>query len=33
MDYAAMVGLGLLVIDTRNAIARRGLSMAKVTKA
>jgi UDP-N-acetyl-D-glucosamine dehydrogenase len=33
MDYAALIGLGLPIIDTRNAMARRGLSMANVTKA
>lgn len=33
IDYAALVGLGLPIIDTRNAMARRGLSMANVTKA
>ena len=33
VDYAALVALGLPIIDTRNAITRRGLSMADVTKA
>jgi UDP-N-acetyl-D-glucosamine dehydrogenase len=33
IDYAALVGLGLPIIDTRNAMARRGLSMENVTKA
>jgi UDP-N-acetyl-D-mannosaminuronate dehydrogenase len=33
MDYAALSGLGLPIIDTRNAMARRGLSMTNVTKA
>ncbi len=33
MDYAALVGLGLPIVDTRNAMARRGLSMENVTKA
>jgi UDP-N-acetyl-D-glucosamine dehydrogenase len=33
VDYAALVGLGLPVVDTRNAIARRGLPMDRVTKA
>ena len=33
VDYAALVGLGIPVIDTRNAIARRGLPMEHVTKA
>ena len=33
MDYAALSGLGLPIIDTRNAMARRGLSTANVTKA
>ena len=33
VDYAALVGLGLPIIDTRNAIARRELSMENVTKA
>ncbi len=31
-DYAALLALGCPVIDTRNAIARRGLSMAQVVK-
>ncbi len=33
MDYAALAGLGLPIIDTRNAMARHGLSMENVTKA
>ncbi len=33
MDYAALASLGLPIIDTRNAMARRGLSMENVTKA
>jgi UDP-N-acetyl-D-glucosamine dehydrogenase len=33
MDYSALVGLGLPIIDSRNAMARRGLSLANVTKA
>lgn len=33
VDYAALLGLGIPVIDTRNAIARRGLPMDNVTKA
>ncbi len=33
IDYAALVGLGLPIVDTRNAIARRGLAMDTVTKA
>lgn len=33
VDYAALCGLGLPVIDTRNAIARRGLPEDNVTKA
>ncbi len=33
IDYAALVGLGLPILDTRNAIARRGLSGAQVFKA
>ena len=33
LDYAALSGLGLPIIDTRNAMARRGLSMTNVTKA
>ena len=33
VDYASIVGLGIPIIDTRNAIARRGLSMTHVTKA
>ena len=33
VDYAALVGLGLPIVDTRNAIARRGLPMETVTKA
>ena len=33
IDYAALVGLGVPIIDTRNAIARRGLPMEQVSKA
>lgn len=33
VDYAALVGLGIPVVDTRNAIARRDLPMDNVTKA
>ncbi len=33
VDYAALVDLGIPVIDTRNAIAARGLAMDNVTKA
>lgn len=33
VDYAALLELGCPVIDTRNAIARRGLPMARVVKA
>lgn len=33
VDYAALLGLGCPVIDTRNAMARRGLPMERVTKA
>ena len=33
VDYAALAGLGIPVIDTRNAIATRGLAMDHVTKA
>ncbi len=33
VDYAALVGLGIPVVDTRNAIARRELPMENVTKA
>jgi len=33
VDYAALAGLGIPVIDTRNAIASRGLAMDHVTKA
>ncbi len=33
VDYASLVALGLPIIDTRNAIARRGLPMDTVTKA
>jgi UDP-N-acetyl-D-glucosamine dehydrogenase len=33
VDYAALLGLGCPVVDTRNAIAGRGLPMAGVTKA
>lgn len=32
IDYAALLGLGCPVIDTRNAIARRDLAMDNVTK-
>lgn len=32
IDYAALLELGCPVVDTRNAIARRGLAMDKVTK-
>jgi UDP-N-acetyl-D-glucosamine dehydrogenase len=32
VDYAALLALGCPVIDTRNAIARRGLSMDRVVK-
>ena len=32
IDYAALLELGCPVIDTRNAIARRNLSLAQVTK-
>ncbi|MEX0340568.1 MAG: nucleotide sugar dehydrogenase [Arenibacterium sp.] len=33
IDYKALVALDIPIIDTRNAIARRGLPMEKVTKA
>ncbi len=33
VDYAALAALGIPVIDTRNAFARRGLPMEMVTKA
>ena len=33
VDYATISGLGLPIIDTRNAMARRGLPMGNVTKA
>ncbi|SHJ89098.1 UDP-N-acetyl-D-glucosamine dehydrogenase [Ruegeria lacuscaerulensis ITI-1157] len=33
IDYAHLVGLGLPIVDTRNAIAARGLPMDLVTKA
>jgi len=33
IDYAALLALGCPVVDTRNAIASRGLPMAQVTKA
>ncbi|MBV7379802.1 nucleotide sugar dehydrogenase [Maritimibacter dapengensis] len=33
VDYSALLELGVPVIDTRNAIARRGLSLDNVTKA
>ena len=33
IDYAALLALGCPVIDTRNAVARRGLPMERVTKA
>ena len=33
IDYAALLELGCPVVDTRNAIANRGLPMAKVSKA
>lgn len=32
IDYETLLGLGCPVVDTRNAIARRGLSMDNVTK-
>lgn len=32
VDYASISGLGIPIIDTRNAIARRGLPMTHVTK-
>ena len=33
IDYAALIGLGIPILDTRNAIARRGLPMDRVEKA
>ena len=33
IDYGALVSLGLPIVDTRNAIARRDLPMDQVTKA
>ena len=33
IDYRTLVDLGLPIVDTRNAIARRGLPMERVTKA
>ena len=33
VDYAALAGLELPIIDTRNVMARHGLSMTNVTKA
>ena len=33
VDYAALAALGIPIIDTRNVMTRRGLSMADVTKA
>jgi UDP-N-acetyl-D-glucosamine dehydrogenase len=33
VDYAALAGMGVPVIDTRNAMAHRGLPMTHVTKA
>ena len=33
VDYAALLGLGIPVVDTRNAIAARGLPGDLVTKA
>ena len=33
IDYALLVEAGVPIIDTRNAIERRGLSMDNVTKA
>ena len=33
VDYAALLELGCPVVDTRNAIAKRGLPMGRVTKA
>ena len=33
IDYAALIGLGIPILDTRNAIARRGLPMDGVEKA
>jgi UDP-N-acetyl-D-glucosamine dehydrogenase len=32
VDYEALIQLGCPVVDTRNAIARRGLSMERVIK-
>jgi len=33
VDYAALIGLGVPILDTRNAITRRGLPMDLVEKA
>jgi UDP-N-acetyl-D-glucosamine dehydrogenase len=33
VDYAALAALGVPIVDTRNAMARRGLPLADVTKA
>ena len=33
VDYGALIQLGCPVVDTRNAIAARGLPMGRVTKA
>lgn len=33
VDYSALINLGVPILDTRNAIARRGLSTDRVTKA
>ena len=33
IDYAALIALGVPIIDTRNALARRGLPLDQVTKA
>jgi UDP-N-acetyl-D-glucosamine dehydrogenase len=33
VDYAALAALGIPIVDTRNAMARRGLPMENVTKA
>jgi UDP-N-acetyl-D-glucosamine dehydrogenase len=33
IDYGALLGLGCPVVDTRNAIANRGLPTETVTKA
>ncbi len=33
IDYAGLVKLGLPIVDTRNAIARRGIISDQVTKA